>query len=220
MKINNILTTLNQKLAGSFKQPEKVMPKNIKNIDIIGKVCAFTGYRPGKLPFTSEHDEKCVQLKNKLRAEIIKAIDEGYRNFITGMALGVDTWAAEIVLEIKNLYEPWGDNINLYAAIPHLNQEAKWHEWQKEKYNEILELCEKIFIISENFTPYCMHKRNQFMIDKADILIAVYDGKPGGTANTIVMANRKNIPITIINPGEIQYNYEDESEEESQIALT
>jgi hypothetical protein len=44
------------------------------------------------------------------------------------------------------------------------------------------------------------------MVEKADMLIAVYDGKPGGTAKTIEMASKKNIPIKIINPSKILQN--------------
>ena len=68
------------------------------------RVCAFTGHRPEKLDMQEESDEKCVMLKFKLRAEIEYAISEGYTAFISGMARGIDTWAAEAVIEysLKN----------------------------------------------------------------------------------------------------------------------
>ena len=222
MNFSDVLAMFNKKLTGSFNAPEKVMPENLKDVQIVGKLCAFTGYRPQKLPFTGEEDEKCIFLKNELRREIIKAMEDGYKNFMTGMALGVDTWAAEIVIDIKNLYEPWNENIRLFAAVPFLDQPFKWQEWQKERYNDILEYCDKIFIISNEYTPECMNKRNRFMVDRADMLIAVYDGKAGGTANTINMAKSKNMHIRIINPGKLQgYLSENESEEASfQTTLT
>ena len=36
-----------------------------------------------------------------LKTEISKAVEEGYTDFITGMARGVDIWAAEDVLRLK-----------------------------------------------------------------------------------------------------------------------
>ena len=38
---------------------------------------------------------------NTLEAEIRKAVADGYKTFLYGEALGVDTWAAQIVLQLK-----------------------------------------------------------------------------------------------------------------------
>ncbi|MDF2686397.1 MAG: hypothetical protein K0S55_1578 [Clostridia bacterium] len=217
MNFKDVLAIFNKKISGSFKAPERILPKDIKNVFIPGKVCAFSGYRPQKLPFTSEDDDKCIYLKNELRREIIIAIESGYKNFISGMALGVDIWAAELVIEIKNLYEPWGEKIKLFAAVPCPEQSSRWQEWQKEHYNDILECCEKIFVVSDKYTPECMNNRNGFMVERANMLIAVYDGKAGGTANTIAMANRKGIPIKIINPN--NYNQDNIQTDEIQTTL-
>ena len=67
------------------------------------KTCAFTGHRPQHLPFgMNENDERCVKLKEKLKEQIINLIEaENVTHFITGMALGVDRYAAEIVLDLK-----------------------------------------------------------------------------------------------------------------------
>ena len=42
-------------------------------------------------------------IKKELRAEILNSINEGFNVFISGMARGVDIWAAEIVIELKML---------------------------------------------------------------------------------------------------------------------
>ena len=67
------------------------------------KVCAFTGHRPQSLPFGSnEQDERCQKLKAVLEQEIERVYSEkGVTHFISGMALGVDTFAAEAVLHLK-----------------------------------------------------------------------------------------------------------------------
>ena len=90
------------------------------------KKCAFTGHRPQSLPFGfNESDERCIALKQTLRAEIIRLIEqEGVTHFISGMALGVDMYAAEIVLGLKSSYE----GITLESAIPCESQAEKWTE--------------------------------------------------------------------------------------------
>ena len=80
------------------------------------KTCAFTGHRPQHLPFgLNENDDRCVKLKEALKEQIINLIEaEDVTHFITGMALGVDLYAAEIVLDLKARYP----NITLESAIP------------------------------------------------------------------------------------------------------
>ena len=57
--------------------------------------CCFTGHRPDKM-ILGEKD-----IKPLLEKAIDKAIEEGYVTFVTGMAMGTDVWAAEVVLEKK-----------------------------------------------------------------------------------------------------------------------
>lgn len=64
------------------------------------KRCAFSGHRPLYFPWKeNESDPACVRLKAALEEEIDKAVADGFSYFITGGAEGVDTWAAEIVLD-------------------------------------------------------------------------------------------------------------------------
>lgn len=97
------------------------------------KKCAFTGHRPQSLPFGfNEADERCIALKQKLRDEIIRQIEEnGVTHFITGMAIGVDMFAAEIVLGLKSAY----NGITLECAIPCETQAEKWSEALRDRLN-------------------------------------------------------------------------------------
>ncbi|MGM9641005.1 MAG: SLOG family protein [Faecousia sp.] len=57
------------------------------------RVC-FTGHRPEKLTRSDR------AIKKDLEKEIRQAIADGLIVFITGMARGVDIWAAQIVLTL------------------------------------------------------------------------------------------------------------------------
>ena len=59
-------------------------------------LCCFTGHRPEKIGIP---DETVIALLDKAISE---AIQSGYRTFISGMARGVDIWAAEIVLKYRD----------------------------------------------------------------------------------------------------------------------
>ena len=70
------------------------------------KTCCFTGHRPQSLPFGfNENDARCYALKKALREQIIHLIEkENVTHFISGMAIGIDMYAAEIVLDLKKSY--------------------------------------------------------------------------------------------------------------------
>lgn len=161
------------------------------------KKCAFTGHRPQSLPFGfNESDERCVALKQKLRNEIIRQIEEnGVTHFISGMAIGVDMYAAEIVLGLKSKYD-----ITLECAIPCETQAEKWSEPLRDRYFEIASKCDKETLLQHHYTPDCMHKRNQYMVDQADYIIAVWNGKPSGTGKTVRYAQQQGKPVRVINP--------------------
>lgn len=168
----------------------------------MGKVCAFTGHRPQSLPFRfNESDVRCINLKKELKRLIEYVITaEGVTHFISGMAIGIDTFASEIILELKTKYP----EITLEGAIPCEEQSAKWSFAQKERYQRIIEQLDKKTVIEPHYTPWCMHKRNRYMIDSSDVLIAVWDGVSGGTGKTVKYAFSKNITIYNINPNTVK----------------
>ena len=87
--------------------------------------CCFTGHRPQKFPWGYDEEwEDCVKLKLKLACEIEAMWKKGVTTIISGMAIGVDMWAAEIVLDLKSAYPQ--DTIKLIAAIPYEGQANKW----------------------------------------------------------------------------------------------
>ena len=67
------------------------------------RYCVFTGHCPSKLPWKyDEKDERCVALKRVLTEQISKLAAEGVTDFCAGMALGVDTWVAVAVLDLRD----------------------------------------------------------------------------------------------------------------------
>lgn len=143
----------------------------------------FTGHRPQSLPcgFNEAHPA-CMKIKRQPRRLIIGLIEKkNITRFISGVAIGVDIWAAEIVLELKAEYP----DITLEAAVPCRSQADRWNKSARERYNRLVSLCDKITLISEQYTADCMMKRNKYMVDNSDYIIAVWNGKPSGTGNTV-----------------------------------
>ena len=163
-----------------------------------GKVCAFTGHRPQSLPFGfDESDERCTALKSVMQEQIVKLIEnKDVTHFITGMALGVDIYAAEIVLNLKAKYP----HITLESAIPCETQAVKWSVAARERYYNIAAKCDKETMLQREYTPDCMKNRNRYMVDHADYILAVWNGSPSGTGKTVRYAHRQGKSSIIINP--------------------
>ena len=162
------------------------------------KTIAFTGLRPKKLPLVDKRDgPEFFLLKEDIRRRVVRLIEEeNARRFISGMALGVDQLCAEIVLELKEKYQ----GITLEAALPCPEQDKVWVSQCRERYRELLSKCDVIYIVGEGYTPQCMHVRNKYMVDKCDAVLAVWDGKPGGTANTVKLAKKLGKEVIVIDP--------------------
>ena len=150
--------------------------------------CCFTGHRPEKLR-KSEQDIR-IELENEIR----KAINDGYITFITGMARGVDIWAAQIVLMLRDE----GCNVKLMCACPYEGFECGWsQDWQKQ-YREILASADLVKYVCEGYSRSCFQIRNEWMVNHAARVIAVFNGEKSGTKNTIDYAIRQNVPVEFI----------------------
>lgn len=157
---------------------------------------SFTGYRPQKLPFFSEEDPMCVDLKNRIYRQVEKLYEYGADDFYTGMALGVDMWCAEAVLCLREIHP----EVRLNAVIPCRGQESRWSAREQQRYQKILAQCSKVMCLSESYTKDCMMKRNRALVELCDLLVAVFDGKPGGTKFTVDYAAKLGRKTIVIPP--------------------
>ena len=155
---------------------------------------SVTGHRPNKMYGYNLKDTRWIELKNKFK-EILK--QNNCTEAISGMALGVDTVFALAVLELKNEDYP----IKLHCAIPCKNHSCKWIKESIDLYNKILSKADIVKLVSdEEYKPWLMQKRNEYMVDLADKVIAVWDGTNGGTGNCVKYANKVKKDVIRILP--------------------
>ena len=150
--------------------------------------CCFTGHRPEKLN-TSEKE-----VKGALRKQINQAVYDGFTVFITGMARGVDLWAAEIVLELRKRNK----DIKLICAIPHDGFEVRWSPSWQQLYRYVLTEADLTRVISKGYHTGVYQVRNEWLVNHSARVIAVFNGQPSGTKNTIDYAYRQGVPVALI----------------------
>ena len=155
------------------------------------KSCCFTGYRPSKFPFPlSGENSEYIRFENKLIDAIFSLPSENCYTFYTGCVMGFDLIAAEIVLMLKRSPKV-NYSAELICAVPFTEQAASFTPEWKERYNNVIACADEVVLISDRYFDGCYQRRNEFMVNNSDIVLTWYDGKSGGTGNTLKYADKR-----------------------------
>ena len=153
-------------------------------LELMVQTCCFTGHRV--IPSGEKET-----IRNLLETAIEKAIQDGYRFFRTGGALGFDTLAAQTVLELKQQYP----HIRLILVLPCVDQTTGWKQDDIDEYERIRALADKVVYTSREYTSGCMHKRNRHLVDNSSLCICYLTKLSGGTAYTVRYAESKGVYV-------------------------
>ncbi len=147
------------------------------------KACAFTGHRPEKLPWGNhETDPRCLACKEAIWQAVQTAYKDGFRVFLSGMARGGDWYFCQAVLRLKQEHP----RVQLVSVIPFRNQAKLWSEAEQAYYKRLLAQCNTEHLMQEGYTRGCLLRRNRYLVEHSERLIALYNGRDkGGTLYTI-----------------------------------
>lgn len=174
----------------SLRKAEQIFARRSGSyISELYMIISGTGHRPQKLGgFVIPN--KTFNYICKTAEKIL--IQESPTKIISGMALGWDTWLAQISLKLK---------IPFIAAVPFVGQESVWPEKSQKIYRELLELADEVVIVCEGgYSPRNMQLRNEWMVNHSDKVLAVFDGSNGGTGNCVRYAESVKKEIIRIDP--------------------
>lgn len=146
------------------------------------KVVAVTGHRPPKLGGYSE------KISHNLFSLAMYWVGMNQpKSVITGMALGWDQAIAEACVKL---------NVPFLAAIPYADFGGRWPYESQKKFHRLTDKAAEVVIVEPNYRgPQTFQKRNEWMVDHCEYLLALWDGSPSGTKNCIDYANKKNIQV-------------------------
>lgn len=179
------------------------------------RIC-FTGHRPDSLFGYDLEDNRYKLLERAIKRTlftIMKDKEEKY-HFIFGGAIGVDQMTFDIVSFVGLVLQR---DMVLEVATPFINQYVKWNEDNIKTYKKQLQLADVIThvdrldeykikgCIEDIYYPAKMQKRNMYMVDNSDIVIAVWNGDKGGTGNCVQYAKKLGKKIIYINPRDIKF---------------
>ena len=164
--------------------------------------CAFTGHRPDRYFFKyNELHPLCERIKAVLLEQAKDLYNRGVRRFYVGGALGADMWAGEAVAALKSL--PGYDEAELVCALPYKGYDSDWDDESHDRLHRLMSGCIEVKAVSGPEDKHAIKKRNQYLVDHSEILIAVYDEKRGlrsGTKQTVEYARKLNREIIFIHP--------------------
>lgn len=143
---------------------------------------AITGHRPEQL------DEEWT--KNAIKEALFALKPEV---IYVGMAAGVDLWAAVIAYHLEI---PWICAKPWKTHSPRSGDEYMY-EWVLRHAQEVVNVAE-----NESYPgPWVYHKRNEYMVNNSDEVLAIWNGSSkGGTAACVRYANRVNKIIHRVDP--------------------
>lgn len=144
-------------------------------------ICAFSGHR------TLNGYDFDPALLDRVILNLIKS---GTENFLCGMALGFDMAAAESVLQYKKQY-----GVNLTAVLPCKNQSEIYSAANKIRYQRILENCDCVVTLSEDYYKGCMHARDRYLVENSNALVCFLRRQSGGTYYTVSYAKKCGVPL-------------------------
>ena len=146
-------------------------------------IIAGTGHRPDKLGGYGDEVKHALD-----RVATSWLASNRPAGVISGMALGWDQALARAAISL---------GIPLLAALPFKDQDCKWPARSREDFADILGKAMQVVVVSEGgYSAHKMQLRNEYMVDKCDSLLALWNGAPGGTANCVSYANRVGRPVT------------------------
>ncbi|AFZ55584.1 SLOG family protein [Cyanobacterium aponinum] len=120
------------------------------------------------------------------------AVESGIEKFLVGMSRGADFLFARVLSERK---------LSWIAVIPCTDQTCLWNENDRTRHKGLIDKADNVIILSNEYKHGVMHHRNEYMVDKSEMLLAIYDNSvSGGTAHTVNLALKKHKRVVQFNP--------------------
>ena len=164
--------------------------------------CAVTGHRPTRFKWKyNENNNGCKRLKKRMHDQFIALYEKGVRRFLVGGSLGVDQWAGEIILRLKE--QPEYSDIELVVVLPFPDHDEQWDARSRERLSFLIRHSAECVTVGKTAGRERYIQRNRYMVDHADCLLAVYDGEwnlRSSTTQTIKYAKSKHLPVNLIHP--------------------
>ncbi|KGX87925.1 SLOG family protein [Pontibacillus litoralis] len=175
------------------------------------KVVTVTGYKPMELGIFKADDRNIQYVKQTIKRRLISLIEEGLEWILLSGQMGVEMWTGEILLELQEEYD-----IKFAFIPPFLHQERRWPEPQQHQYHRLFERANFAQVLHNKAYegPHQFQRKDQWLIEKSDGCIILYDEETGGSPKYFVHKAKAyqqshSYEIVYITPFDIQETMEE-----------
>lgn len=175
----------------------------------------ITGYKAHELGIFDQKHEGIHFIKKAIQKELIVRLDEGLEWVIVSGQYGVELWAAEVVLDLKDDFP----HLKLAVITPFLNHEKNWKDEKQDFYNMVISMADFVDAVSKQdyVGPWQFKKTNEFLMNNSDGLLIVYDDENEGSPkfmlqDALLRHERDNYALFRITSYDLQAVVEEEQE--------
>lgn len=132
-----------------------------------------SGYRPHELGIFNEKHPGVAIIKKAIENGLRTLIDEGLEWIIISGQQGVETWTAEVVIELKQAFP----QLKYSIITPFLDIEKNWNEQKQERFYYIQSQADFVTSVTKRpyEAPWQFIEKDKFIIQNTDALLIVYD---------------------------------------------
>ncbi len=167
--------------------------------DLRPVTCCFSGYRIEKCR-SERGTVRCARAVRRapLDAAVAEAAADGCTRFLPVCPPALICGPPKLFCA-RAPHSP----VQLLCAVPFDGQADRFPlEW-KRRFNRCLLAADKVYALSRSYHAGCFAARNRFMVDASSRLICYYDGRSGGTAQTVHMAEQSGLKIVNLADGQL-----------------
>lgn len=143
----------------------------------------ITGYRPHELGIFNDTHPGVAIIKTALENQLRMLIEDGLEWIVISGQQGVETWAAQVVIELKADYP----EVKYSIITPFLEQEKNWNEHKQTTYMHIVSKADFVTSVTKRpyEAPWQFIEKDKFIIDNTDGTLLVYDEENEGSPKYI-----------------------------------
>lgn len=140
-----------------------------------------SGYTAQELGIFDNKHQGIVYIKKAILKRLVSFIEECEEEFwvIISGKWGVEIWAAEMIIDIRDIYP----HVKLAIITPFLAHYEKWSEAKQEQYEMLAACADYVDAVSRRKyeSPAMFRAANQFLLSRTDALLIVYDSEKAGS---------------------------------------
>ena len=135
--------------------------------------CAVAGPKPTRFKFGYKEDNSlCRKIKKAMLRQFRRLYRKrGVRRFYIGGAIGVNLWAGELLLKLKE--EPGYEDLELVVVLPFPGHDAKWDVRSRKRLEYLVRHSVEHLTVGTEDCRESYISQNRYLVDHAQCLVAV-----------------------------------------------